>query len=94
MYSATTDKAVGRVRPTGNTLIGHGLTMPEGRDTTRIGTGDIYLEILPSGEARIVGAQGDEAVEAVLKGVTLALQQNPKGPHYGRACSLVDEEGE
>lgn len=60
------------------TIVGNGVPMPEGDGIVRIGSGGVYLEIQPTGEAKIVGAQSaDEAVNAVLAGVQKAISLNP-----------------
>lgn len=49
--------------------IGHGVPFPDRDDVVRIGSGNRYLEFGPDGKATMVGATGDDAVQAVLDGL-------------------------
>lgn len=56
------------------TIVGIDVPMPTTSDTVRIGSGERYLEILPDGTARIVGATGDEATQAIIAGIKTAME--------------------
>jgi hypothetical protein len=54
-------------------ILGQNVPMPDRDGTTRIGCGDVYLEIASDGKVRMVGAEGDEAVHTVLEGLQTML---------------------
>lgn len=66
------------------TVVGLGVPHPGEDDVFRIGCGARFLEIAADGTASIVGADGDEAVAAVLAGIKVALSMNPYSIHTGK----------